>query len=130
MKTKKSVSDSTLIKYFRLAVLHRDENTCQICGNTDIPQNLEAHHIVKRRGSRVLKYDCKNGATVHRGDCHRMAHKLIGKDEIKFKIGDKRWQYLKEGEQYLYPDWLLLVQMTDNEWREKELSALRNILIT
>jgi len=126
MKTKKkSVSDSTLRKYWKLAVLKHYGMVCQICGNEH--EALDCHHIV-HKNKRVLRWDWYNGVPVCRDGCHNYADTLNGRDEIRFKIGEDKYSYLKENESILYKDYLFKNRMNDNEFREYELKKLKNIL--
>ena len=122
---KKSVSDSTLRKYWKLAVLKHYGNTCQICGKTH--DGIDIHHIVHCK-KRVLRWDQFNGVPVCRDGCHAYSDTLSGRDEIRFKIGDKRYVYLKENEKWLYKDYLFTNKMNDNEFRRVELKRLLQIL--
>ena len=72
-----AVSDRTLQKYWRLAVLALHHNRCIICGKTRRPVDLECHHIIKRR-HRVTRHDAINGVPVCTGECHQIAHTQRG----------------------------------------------------
>jgi len=122
---KKSVSDSTLKRYWKLAVLSHYGNTCQICGKTH--EGIDIHHIV-HVGKRVLRWDWFNGVPVCRDGCHNFADTLSGRDEIRFKIGEDKYAYLKKNEHLLYKDYLFASLMNDNEFREFELKKLKQIL--
>ena len=132
---KKPISFGTLNKYFRKAVLYRDKNTCQVCGQTDIPENLQAHHFIHRYKCRVLKYDIKNGFTVHciivgknKKTCHQLADMRVGEDILIEKMGKERYEYIKELEQKLLQDVIKEFRITRNQFREYELKKLKNIL--
>ena len=125
MKTKKSVSDSTLRKYWKLAVIEYYGMVCQICGKEH--EALDCHHIVHRK-KRVLRWDWENGIPVCRNKCHNYADTLSGRDIIRDRIGEKRYNYLKQFEKYLYKDYIYMIFMTDNEFRDFELHRLKQIL--
>lgn len=54
-------------KYWRLAVLERDGNTCQCCGIAE--KDLESHHIESFAKYKEKRYDIANGITLCRA-CH------------------------------------------------------------
>ena len=123
---KKSVSDSTLRKYWKLAVIEHYGMVCQICGKEH--EALDCHHIVHRK-KRVLRWHWYNGVPVCRDGCHNFADTLAGRDEIRFKIGEEKYTYLKTNEKWLYKDFLRRYNgITDNEFREYELKELKKVL--
>jgi hypothetical protein len=82
------MSDSHLNKLWRQAVLKTWENTCVMCGQKDLPENLECHHYVKRR-VKVLKYDWRNGFPLHsHKGCHREAHTKGGERKLQQIMGE------------------------------------------
>lgn len=58
---------------WRLAVLKRDNRTCQDCGEKKI---LVAHHIKRYKDYKELRLDVNNGRTLCR-QCHWEAHKCL-----------------------------------------------------
>lgn len=63
--------------YWRKAVYHRDNYTCQCCGvhgSTD----LNAHHIMNWKDNPDLRFDVNNGITLCES-CHLLFHHLYGK---------------------------------------------------
>ena len=101
MKSKThAVSDRTLQKYWRIAVLKKNHNTCVICGKIKPDSELECHHVI-RRNHRVTRHDVKNGVPVCTGDCHRMAHTEKGKAEADLQdlldqVDQMQWVLLEE----------------------------------
>lgn len=70
---KKTYSDRYMQTWWRLAVLAANRNTCAECGRIRAPEDLECHHVIKRR-VRLLRNDWRNGVPVCRDtDCHRLA---------------------------------------------------------
>lgn len=63
---KRDYDDSTY-KNFRLAVLKRDNFTCQMCKSK---QRLNVHHIIKWSSASSLRYDVSNGITLC-SFCHK-----------------------------------------------------------
>ena len=68
----KKVTDRTMQRWWRRAVLIKNYHRCAICGGVRPPTALEAHHLVRRR-YRALRHDWRNGVPVCVGDCHAEA---------------------------------------------------------
>jgi 5-methylcytosine-specific restriction endonuclease McrA len=59
-----------IYKEFRLAVLKRDNFTCQMCKKKGKRQRLNVHHIMKWSSASSLRYDVDNGITLCSA-CHK-----------------------------------------------------------
>lgn len=121
------VSDRTLQKYWRLAVLKKHHNTCVICGKIRQAQDLECHHIIKRR-HRVTRHDVMNGAPVCTGECHQIAHTQRGQQLIRDRLGSSHVEYLYERENVLVKDYKDALSYSTKELEQYELENLKKIL--
>lgn len=77
MAKKKGLSDATMQRWWRRAVLAYHSNTCAVCGRVRADCDLECHHLIKRR-YRILRNDYRNGVPVCKGECHRIADNNSG----------------------------------------------------
>ena len=64
------MTEKTVDRLFRKAVLHNNGPRCQACGTIDVP--LEVHHIYSR-GFDLIRWDLGNGMVLCK-DCHGWAH--------------------------------------------------------
>ena len=119
-----AVSDSTLQKYWRQAVLKRNHNTCIVCGIIKSSGYLECHHII-RRGHRVTRHDSMNGIPVCVGECHRKAHTERGKADIRTKLGETHMDYLYEKEAIFIKDYRAALEHSPAEHERFELANLK-----
>lgn len=118
------VTDGTLQKYWRLAVLKKHHNTCLICGKIRQAQDLECHHII-RRNHRITRHDVMNGAPVCKLECHRIAHTQRGLDLIKNKLGEAHLEYLYERENVMIKDYKTALSYSTVELERFELERLK-----
>lgn len=79
---------STLAKLWRRAVLKKSKNTCAICGGVRTDAQLEAHHVIHRSQSGLLKWNVDNGVAVCKGSCHSEAHRAWGAVKIAKSLCD------------------------------------------
>lgn len=119
-----AVSDRTLQKYWRKAVLKSNHNRCIICGLIKPDEALECHHVI-RRNHRVTRHDYRNGVPVCIGDCHRFAHTEEGKHEIRVRLGSEEMAYLYEREKRFIKDYRLALSHSIKEHELWELSILK-----
>lgn len=76
--------DDKALEKWRLACRLRDKGKCRVCGRKvdvtlkRIPKRAECHHI-ERREFKPLRYDRRNGLTVHLEPCHDLLtrHELV-----------------------------------------------------
>ena len=112
-KRKKSVSDSTLHRLWRRAVLAYWNYTDPIDG-TYGAENLECHHIVKRKHF-VTRWDWRNGLPLS-AKSHRWVHEhTVAANKILPELIDTT--YLEEMERYIKPDFLAAHGWTEDEFR-------------
>ena len=123
----KGVSDRTLQRYWRKAVLLIHGNRCIICGKKKEDSGLESHHLVKRR-KRVLKHDAKNGVPVCVGECHQVAHTRKGERLIADRLGAAQLEYLEERESWLIKDYRFSLSHSKEEHEEWELARLKEVI--
>ena len=87
------MTDRTMQVWWRRAVLRANQNTCAVCGKVRPDNELECHHLVKRR-YRLLRHDWRNGVPVCVGECHRYADTTTGTAGI---LSAHKWgEYLGE----------------------------------
>ena len=126
MAGKKGVSDRTLQRKWRKAVLLAHGNRCVICGLRKPDSELECHHIIPRR-KRVLRHDHYNGVPVCVGECHQKAHTEAGKLVIWDEIGHDRRDRLLDREGWLvkdHRDALSFSKAEHEEWENARLEAV------
>jgi hypothetical protein len=75
------MTDRTMQIWWRRAVLRKHHNICAVCGRVKPDNELQAHHLVKRR-YRLLRHDWRNGVPVCAGECHNYADTTTGTSEI------------------------------------------------
>jgi len=122
----KGHSASTMVAWWRKAVLANCDNTCAVCRNKWPSDQLEAHHLVSRH-NRILRYDWRNGVAVCRGPCHTLADTRSGTASIL-----KVWphaKYLTETvEQYrTYKEYLKFLLISERAHTRGQLTALKII---
>lgn len=61
------------LRAWALLVKKRDNNTCQVCGITDIPKNLHAHHFLYKHVYPNISMSLNNGITLC-VNCHKEVH--------------------------------------------------------
>ena len=131
-----AVSDRTLQKYWRLAVLALHHNRCIICGKTRQPEDLECHHIIKR-GHRVTRHDVKNGVPVcitpieidgQITTCHKIAHTKVGQRIIDGRLGASHCEYLDEREKVMIKDYKNALSYSTKELEKYELEKLKKVI--
>ena len=66
------VTDRTMQRWWRRAVLIKNYHRCAICGRVRPSEQLECHHLIRRR-YRALRHDWRNGVPVCAGACHLTA---------------------------------------------------------
>ncbi len=71
-KTRKRNTNSKRYKAWRLAVVTRDNYTCQVCYKSKGVQ-LNAHHIIPWAKSVRHRFLIRNGITLCTG-CHNLVH--------------------------------------------------------
>lgn len=69
---------------WRAAVLEHHKRRCAVCGLIKSEDQLECHHLVKRR-YRVLRNDYRNGVPACVGECHNYADTSVGTAQILVK---------------------------------------------
>lgn len=119
----KRLSESTMHRLWRKAVLVNHSHRCAFCGMPG-DENLECHHIVKRR-KLLTRWDWKNGiALCH--DCHKIAHTAAG----AYKIGLKHphFRYLTEMENLISKDVFVRMETNVTEWYLKQAEEMREII--
>lgn len=130
---KKPLSDRYLMILWRKAVLKANGNKCFFCGNPTIDE-LEAHHIIRRRECWLLRWDWRNGIPVckirkpfiayeWKGTCHEYAKSKCGEDNIRQWF--PHWGYLCDRENIKYKDYLVQNGMTTAEFREMVAKELK-----
>ena len=119
-----AVTDRTLQKYWRKAVLKSHYNRCIICGLIKPDSELECHHIIKR-SHRVTRHDYHNGVPVCSGKCHRYAHTEEGKNEIRVRLGSEAMAYLYEREKWFIKDYRVALSHSIKEHELWELAILK-----
>lgn len=75
------MTDRTMQKWWRRAVLAANKNRCAVCGKVRQDSGLECHHLIKRR-YRITRHDWRNGVPVCCGECHSYADTTAGTAEI------------------------------------------------
>jgi hypothetical protein len=123
----KGLSDSTLIKLWRQAVITTYGGKCVICQAIG---NLECHHIVHCK-IKVLRWDRDNGVPVCpslRSNCHQFADSLAGREIVKQVIGQERYNHIKELEHVLFKDFIRNLGISENEWRKQVKQNLTDII--
>lgn len=140
-----AVSESTLQRHWRRAVLLEWGNYCPICGERGADDELQCHHIVHRR-HRLLRHDRRNGVPVHHAriyryiddsneecghraiTCHQFADTLTGREMIRESLDLERWEYIKERELRNVKDFLVAAGMSRSELEDYELKMLKNFI--
>jgi hypothetical protein len=124
------MTDNYLMKLWREAVL-KTQRKCAWCGKRITENNhqeFECHHIVRRAGSRLLRWDWRNGVAVcARTDCHKKIASLEGQRKLMGEHG--HWDYLEIEEQMSYKDTLMRKGMTVEEFRKNIADELKKIII-
>jgi hypothetical protein len=126
-KKKHFVTDRTLQRYWRLAILKKYHSTCVICGIMRQDSELQCHHII-RRNHRVTRHDVMNGVPVCTGDCHLTAHKKIGQRIIDERLGASHMEYLYEKENVMVKDYKNALSYSTQELEKYELEKLSKII--
>jgi len=122
-KRKKSVSDSRLMKAWRLAVLAHWNYTDPISGRYDPSgESLQCHHIVGRRHL-LLRWDYRNGIPLTI-ESHQYAHTGAGNAEVRELVDA---DYLDSMERYTARDYFTEHGINDNEWRLLKLEELKGV---
>lgn len=123
MKKIKLISETTLNNKWKKALI-KLQGECFFCGNRKINQ-LQAHHIVHRNNSKILKWNVKNGLLVcgcthlinkglYKGQtCHQYAETPEGKEKIYKSIDIK---FLTEYSLMDFKTFLLENNMTEKEF--------------
>ena len=124
MSIKKAPSDRTVQRAWRNAVLALHKNRCLICGHIRPPEELEIHHIVKRRRL-FLRHDWRNGVPLCKA-CHQVAHTKKGEQIIARK--HEHYDYLLDHEQVSMKDYLVLTGSTRDEFVLGEYEDLKKII--
>jgi hypothetical protein len=120
----KTVSDSTLSKLWRKAVLaywgYRDpiSGLCDPTGGI-----LQCHHVVYRRHF-LLRWDYRNGIPLT-VESHRYAHTGMGRARVRELVD---YQYLDEMEQWDKKTWLATQSMTEGEFRLEKMAELKEVI--
>jgi hypothetical protein len=120
-------SDSSLNQWWRKVVRLLSRNVCVICGESG--GYMECHHLIPKSRSKFLIWNWRNGVLVH-GErdfkiCHKKAATLEGQEIIREKIGDERWQYLKDNEMVYKKDYFVKHGITNKEFKEIMLTELK-----
>jgi hypothetical protein len=126
VKRFKGLGDSNLNSLWRKAVLAVFGSKCFFCGTDASVQEVECHHIVKRK-TFLLKYNYRNGIPackwVHEGNkhfkmsCHQFAETPEGKHLINEHIAPYR-EYLTDRSGQA-KQWLVEHGMTKNEYKQE-----------
>lgn len=123
MSKHKGFSDSTMLKLFNKAVLIKNGGRCFLCGKTD---NLEVHHIVKRR-NKILRYDYRNGIPVCKYGCHQEIDSIAGLKLIEvmrpFDI-----IHCSEFQNMPFKEYLVKRGITEKEFLEEKKKELNEII--
>lgn len=121
---KNGVSDRTMQRWWRLAVLANNYCTCAVCGAIRTPDELECHHLIKRR-YRILRNDFRNGVCVCAGECHRKADNnsgwLIQKSAYREHLTKTTSTYTT------VKDFLIDEGITQKEFDRRQLAELKKI---
>lgn len=126
-KKPKGISDSNLLRLWRLAVKIIYGNNCVICGKSIV----ECHHIVHRR-YKLLRWAWRNGIPVCPpgvSNCHAFCDLLAGREKVKKIIDKKNYEYLMETQKkwVRYKDYLRENDLSETEWKlgiKKELEEI------
>lgn len=124
----KGVSDSTLQRYWRKAVLLNHHNTCIICGKKKEDSDLECHHIIYKSQNRPLRHDPKNGVPTCKYGCHKKAHTSIGKKIITDYLGAAHTNYLYKRENWFVKDLRKAMSFSQHEHEKWELARLKEVI--
>lgn len=123
-RTRKSVSDSTLMKLWRQAVLIEWGYCDPLSGHCDPSgESLQCHHIVGRRHF-LLRWDVENGVPLT-VESHILAHKGEGRARLRAMV---KADYLDSMERYTAKQWLHEHGMTENEFRLQKRDELQAII--
>jgi hypothetical protein len=117
MANKKTISDSTLDRYWSKAVKKMWNYRCAVCGSTSI----QAHHVV-RRSKRVLRWDFRNGIALC-PECHAWAHTTAGRMRVEMLMP---MAYLAELDVPLV-DYCHEHELTRDEFRQEKLKELKEL---
>lgn len=120
---KKAPSLSTLSRLWRKAILKKSRNVCIICGKYQPDHCLEAHHIIHRSQSGLLKWDVRNGVAVCKGRCHQVAGTKWGEKAIAEKIGEV-YDILVETSRKTLKEYLFENGKTRAEWLKEQYEKL------
>ncbi len=120
------MTDRTMQRWWRRAVLTVHKNKCAVCGRIREPEELECHHLVKRR-YRILRHDDRNGVPVCKGKCHSYADTTAGTAEIlsKHKWADYLNSVVRDFR--TVKDYLVQKGITQKQMDEKSLEELKTL---
>ena len=124
MAKKKGYSDRYLQAFWRKAVLSYNGNFCFMCGKYKKAEQLECHHIIKRR-HRVTKHDYRNGIPLCT-ECHKIAHTKKG--EMYIAKNHEFYNDIIELETKTVKDYLIEHGLVKHELETLELNKLKAII--
>ncbi len=128
-KERDGLSDSNLLKYWRLSVKKDWGEGCAIGRLYTLETcagEIECHHIVKR-GRTHLKYLPENGIPLCLAH-HRWADTGEGRSFIRNLLGENKTNILDGLERKLFKDYLFAMGITRKEFLEQTLDALKKRL--
>ena len=119
------MKQTTRFNIWSRAVRARDGNKCRLCGSRD---KLDAHHIIHRRKSAILKFDLDNGITLCRDRCHAKAETIEGRERIKNEIGLDIWNKLSYFENQNIKDYLIKDGRGLEEFYDEKTNEAKEVL--
>lgn len=120
----KSVSDSTLYRLWRRAVLAYWGYRDPISGVYDPSgERFQCHHYVRRRRY-LLRWDHRNGIPLT-PESHRFAHTGAGEARVRALLDS---EYLDDMERWDKKEWLATQSMTDAEFRREKRAELQAVI--
>lgn len=117
------MTDSTLNKLWRQALLIIYYNRCGICGKE---VELQCHHIIKRR-NKILKYNLLNGIPLCR-ECHAFAHTGAGRRKVDELQTPENLAYLDKYERMTYKQYKFDNRLSDKEFMQKHYDILKEVI--
>ena len=117
----KCYSESTMSKWWRLAVLEVCGNRCAVCGKAG---QLECHHVVRRR-KLLTRWDWRNGIALC-VECHRKLHdgSLAVRHEVMLKVSH---EHLDAMTRWISADYFTANGITMAEWYSRQMEENKHM---
>ena len=119
----KPLSESSMAKLWRQAVLIKCKHRCYLCGVYG-DENLECHHIIKRRYKSTRWY-WKNGTSL----CHACHSAVETKSAVRREL-ENNWQYMDELDEMNMTDYKTMLSekgYTHNEYYNLIADVLKRV---